>query len=120
MSQKRNYSSYYKDNYQENEPVVEESTSEVEEVVEEAVIEEPKKEVVVEEKKEEKKEVQIKKGKVIGSANLNVRSVASKDSKIIGQLRPGQGVVILDDSNVEWFKIQDLDGYVMKKFVELV
>ena len=71
--------------------------------------------------KEEKKVIMIelRKGRVVGGANLNVREKASTDGKIIEQLRSGQNVMIVDDANKDWYKLQS-GGYVMKKFIELV
>ena len=119
MGQKRNYNQYYR------EPVVEEEKSEdlepvteAEEVekVEEEVKPEPVSAPVVKEQKIE----ELKKGRVIGAANLNVRDKASTNGKIVDQLRPGQGVLIKKEENEEWYKIQSPDGFVMKKFIELV
>lgn len=120
MGQKRNYNQYYR------EPVVEEEKSEDLEPVTEAEVEVEKEEEEVKSEpvsapvvKEQKVE-ELKKGRVIGAANLNVRDKASTSGKIVDQLRPGQGVLVKKEENEEWYKIQSPDGFVMKKFIELV
>jgi len=35
------------------------------------------------------------------------------------RLRSGQNVMIVDETNKDWYKLQS-GGYVMKKFIELV
>ena len=122
----RNYQSYYNENLKEKENFVAEEVEEVEEIEE---VEEVKEEVeeVKEEVEEVKEEVEEKKdiinslkGRVIGNANLNVREKASSDSKIVAQLNLGQSIFVNDISNPEWYKLQDIEGYVMKKFIDLI
>ena len=122
MSPRRNYNQYYRDNnnYEENNEPVEEKTEELkeQEVVEKVEkVEEPVKTEVKEKKKVIM--IELRKGRVVGGANLNVREKASTDGKIIEQLRSGQNVMIVEDANPEWYKLQT-GGYVMKKFIELV
>ena len=108
----RNYQSYYNENLKEKENFVAEEVEEVEEIEE---VEEVKEEV------EEKKDIiNSLKGRVIGNANLNVREKASSDSKIVAQLNLGQSIFVNDISNPEWYKLQDIEGYVMKKFIDLI
>ena len=115
----RNYQSYYNENLKEKENFVAEEVEEVEEIEE---VEEVKEEVEeVKEEVEEKKDIiNSLKGRVIGNANLNVREKASSDSKIVAQLNLGQSIFVNDISNPEWYKLQDIEGYVMKKFIDLI
>ena len=118
MSPRRNYNQYYRDDsYEENKKPVEEETTDLEEQEVVEKVEEPVKAEVKEEKKVIM--IELRKGKVVGGANLNVREKASTDGKIIEQLRSGQNVMIVDDTNKDWYKLQS-GGYVMKKFIELV
>lgn len=89
-------------------------------------IEMPVKEEPVEEKipevKEEVKEVKEEKAKsitgtVVGGASLNVRKEPNGD--IINSLKDGSVIIIVDESNPEWYKIASPEGYVMKKFVRI-
>ncbi len=79
-----------------------------EEVVEEKIPE------IKEEVKEEKKPSFI--GTVIGGASLNVRKNPNGD--IITSIKEGTQIVIVDESNTDWYKIESPEGYVMKKFVK--
>lgn len=82
------------------------------------ITEPPKKEEVKEdvipEVKEEKKPSFI--GTVIGGASLNVRKNPNGD--IITSIKEGTQIVIVDESNTDWYKIESPEGYVMKKFVK--
>ena len=91
-----------------------------ENVKEEEIIPEAKEEIVnVEPKKEVKEEKESSSfiGTVIGGASLNVRK--NPNGEIITSIKNGAQVVIVDDSNPEWYKIESPEkGYVMKKFVQ--
>ncbi len=105
MSPRRNYDQYYKgaDGSYERKPV---ST------IKEKEIDKPV--------KTEQKMIELKKGKVVGGARLNVREKESTGSKIINLLANGETVTIVEgNSNPDWYKLQS-GGYVMKKFIELV
>lgn len=84
-------------------------------------IETPKEEVVEEKVPETKEDVKEQKnpsfiGTVIGGS-LNVRKAPNGD--IITSIKEGTQVVIVDESNPEWYKIESPEkGYVMKKFVK--
>ena len=86
---------------------------------------------VVEEKEEkiedvslpQKKEVEKKAmqaGKVIGGLNLNVRKTPEAYGEIVGTVRDGAAVQIIETVNEEWYHIASPSGYVMKKYVRLV
>lgn len=92
---RRNYDRMYK-SYEEEKPVI----------VEEPKIEEVKPEPI-------KKKSYV--GTVIGGYNLNVRN--QPNGKVVTSLRDGEKIIILDDSNNDWYKIAD--GYVMKKFIKV-
>lgn len=72
-------------------------------------------EVIKEDVKKEVKKQSIT-GTVIGGS-LNVRTAPNGD--IISSIKDGTKVVIVDESNPEWFKIESPEGYVMKKFVRI-
>lgn len=86
---------------------------------------------IVEEKKEEKiedvslpqkKEAEKKAmqaGKVIGGLNLNVRKEPNTNGEIIGTVRDGAAVQIIEVVNEEWYHIASPNGYVMKKYVQV-
>lgn len=83
--------------------------------------------VKIDEKKEdslpEKKEVEKKTmmaGKVIGGLNLNVRKKPEAYGEIISTVRDGAAVQIIETINEEWYHIASPNGYVMKKYVQLV
>lgn len=84
------------------------------EEVKEDVIPEVKEDVIPE-VKEEKKPSFI--GTVIGGASLNVRKNPNGD--IITSIKEGTQIVIVDESNTDWYKIESPEGYVMKKFVKI-
>ena len=81
---------------------------------------------IVEEKKEdlppqentkvEKKALQT--GKVIGGLNLNVRKQPQANGEIVGTVRDGAAVQIIETANEDWYHIASPDGYVMKKYVQ--
>ena len=80
-----------------------------------------KEEVKIEEKKvEEPKKTSLIRGKVIGGLSLNVRKQPSTVGEIIGSLKDGEKVIIVDDSYADWYKIQSPEGFVMRKFVEKI
>ena len=57
-------------------------------------------------------------GTITGGASLNVRKHPNGD--IVTSLKEGTQVVIVDESNPEWYKIESPEkGYVMKKFVRI-
>lgn len=96
---------------------VKEYENKVEEPKEEPV--KIKEEKIPEEKKEDVKEE--KKPSFIGTVNggsLNVRRNPNGD--IVTSIKEGTQVVIVDESNPEWFKIESPEkGYVMKKFIRI-
>lgn len=85
-------------------------------------IDTPKEEVVEEKVPEVKEDVKEQKnpsfiGTVIGGS-LNVRKNPNGD--IITSIKEGTQVVIVDESNPEWYKIESPEkGYVMKRFVRI-
>ena len=84
-------------------------------------IETPKEEVIEEKIPETKEDVKGLKnpsfiGTVIGGS-LNVRK--SPNGDIVTSIKEGTQVIIVDESNPEWYKIESPEkGYVMKKFVK--
>ena len=97
-----------------------------EEPVEEKVEIPEKKEEIKEtiEKKEEKKVEEPKKktlirGTVTGGLSLNVRKQPSTAGEIVGSLKDGANVIIVDDSYADWYKIMTPEGFVMRKFVQV-
>lgn len=65
----------------------------------------------------EKKTMQA--GKVIGGLNLNVRKQPSANGEIVGTVRDGAAVQIIETVNEEWYRIASPSGYVMKKYVQV-
>jgi uncharacterized protein YgiM (DUF1202 family) len=65
----------------------------------------------------EKKTMQA--GKVIGGLNLNVRKQPSVNGEIVGTVRDGAAVQIIETVNEEWYHIASPSGYVMKKYVQV-
>lgn len=65
----------------------------------------------------EKKTMQA--GKVIGGLNLNVRKQPSTNGEIVGTVRDGAAVQIIETVNEEWYHIASPSGYVMKKYVQV-
>ena len=84
-----------------------------------AVVSEEKKEEISlpQEKEVEKKTMQT--GRVIGGLNLNVRKEPKADGEIIGTVRDGAAVQIIELVNEEWYHIASPNGYVMKKYVQV-
>lgn len=79
-------------------------------------VEEPVKEEKTEKVEDVKEEPKIVTGTVIGGAALNVRKTPK--GEVIRSINEGTQVVIVDDSDPEWYKISNPEeGYVMKKFV---
>ena len=68
-------------------------------------------------KEAEKKTLQA--GKVIGGLNLNVRKEPKANGEIIGTVRDGAAVQIIEVVNEEWYHIASPSGYVMKKYVQV-
>lgn len=108
---KTNYSRMYK---------AEEEVTEVPvETVKGTIAEEIKKEETKKSAKKEKKATIPTSGKVIGNASLNVRQKPALDADILTTLTPGTEITIADQSD-EWYKISiPVNGFVMKKFVEV-
>ena len=114
--EKKNYNNMYKaKNLKEiNEEV---ATAPVEELSKEEVVEPKieKKEVI----EETPKEMTPKAGIVVGGLSLNVRNEPNGD--IIRIINNGDQVIIIDDSNPDWYKIDvPVQGFVMKKFIQLI
>lgn len=87
------------------------------------IIEEKKEEKVDEISLPQKKEVEQKAtqtGKVIGGLNLNVRKKPEAHGEIVDTVRDGASVQIIETVNDEWYHIASPNGYVMKKYVQLV
>lgn len=84
--------------------------------------EEKVEETIKEEKKveEPKKETSIIRGKVVGGLSLNVRKQPSAVGEIVSSLKDGEKVVIVDDSYADWYKIMSPEGFVMRKFVQII
>ena len=86
---------------------------------EDVKIEEKKEEISLPQKEEEKKTT-MQAGKVIGGLNLNVRKRPEANGEIITTVRDGAAVQIIETVNEEWYHIASPNGYVMKKYVQLV
>ena len=86
------------------------------------------KEDKVEEKKEEislpqeevEKKTTMQTGRVIGGLNLNVRKKPEANGEIVNTVRDGAAVQIIETVNEEWYHIASPNGYVMKKYVQIV
>ena len=78
-------------------------------------IEEEKK-PAVEEKAEVKKPTSYV-GTVTGGLTLNVRK--QPNGEVIDSIKDGSQIIIVDDTNPDWYKIKSPEGYVMKKFVKV-
>ena len=85
---------------------------------EDAKIEEKKEDVSLPQKEVEKKAMQA--GRVIGGLNLNVRKKPEAYGEIVSTVRDGAAVQIIETVNEEWYHIASPNGYVMKKYVQLV
>lgn len=78
-------------------------------------------ETIKEEIIEQKKEEPIK-GVVKDCMNLNVRSNPSIDSEILGTIPKNHEVIVLDDSEEGWFKINVTGigtGFCMSKYINV-
>ena len=84
-----------------------------------AVVKEEKKEDVSLPKKNEVEKKTMQAGKVIGGLNLNVRKQPSTAGEIVGTVRDGAAVQIIETVNEEWYHIASPNGYVMKKYVQV-
>lgn len=84
-----------------------------------AVVKEEKKEDVSLPKKTEVEKKALQAGKVIGGLNLNVRKQPSTMGEIVGTVRDGAAVQIIETVNEEWYHIASPNGYVMKKYVQV-
>ena len=84
-----------------------------------AVVKEEKKEDVSLPKKNEVEKKAMQAGKVIGGLNLNVRKQPSTAGEIVGTVRDGAAVQIIETVNEEWYHIASPNGYVMKKYVQI-
>ena len=80
--------------------------------------EEIKEEISLPQKEVEKKAT-MQAGKVIGGLNLNVRKKPEAYGEIIGTVRDGAAVQIIETVNEEWYHIASPNGYVMKKYVQV-
>lgn len=106
---RRSYDRMYKSYDQKNE--------EQNEKVEVPVIKESKEDKKVE---EPKKEEPVIRGKVIGGLSLNVRQQPSTEGEIITSVKDGEKVIIVDDSYADWYKIKSPEGFVMRKYVQII
>ena len=115
MSKNKNYGSYYKN------PLIEQPTEEntEETPVTEAPIPEP---AVVETEVTPKEVIQKTAAIVKGAARVNLRSAANKDAKPLAVIPENTTVMILDDSNEYWFRIEANNkiGFMMSKFLKRV
>ena len=82
-------------------------------------IEEKKEEISLPQKEVEKKTM-TQTGRVIGGLNLNVRKKPEANGEIINTVRDGASVEIIETVNEEWYHITSPNGYVMKKYVQIV
>lgn len=85
---------------------------------EDVKIEEKKEDVSLPQKEVEQKALQA--GRVIGGLNLNVRKKPEAYGEIVSTVRDGAAVQIIETVNEEWYHIASPNGYVMKKYVQLV
>jgi uncharacterized protein YgiM (DUF1202 family) len=65
----------------------------------------------------EEKKPTVYVGTVTGGLNLNVRK--QPNGEVVASLKDGEKVMIKDDSNPDWYKIDSPEGYVMKKFIKV-
>lgn len=70
-------------------------------------------------KKNEVEKKAMQAGKVIGGLNLNVRKQPTTNGEIVGTVRDGAAVQIIETVNEEWYHIASPSGYVMKKYVQV-
>lgn len=85
-----------------------------------AVVKEEKKEDVSLPQKKEVDKKAMQAGRVIGGLNLNVRKKPEAYSEIVSTVRDGAAVQIIETVNEEWYHIASPNGYVMKKYVQLI
>lgn len=109
---RRNYDRMYKSSYEEKREA--EVTTPLEE----------KKETIKEEKEEKKveepKKTSLIRGKVVGGLSLNVRRQPSTAGEIVASLKDGDKIIIVDDAYADWYKIMSPEGFVMRKFVQII
>ena len=79
-----------------------------------------KKEEISLPQKEVEKKTMTQTGRVIGGLNLNVRKKPEANGEIIDTVRDGASVEIIETVNEEWYHITSPNGYVMKKYVQIV
>jgi len=81
-----------------------------------------KKEVKKNEVKKEIKETKVYYKVVTNTSNLNLRKTPSANGTIIGSMPKGTLVLLIDDSNDEWYKVryedEDIDGYASSKYLQ--
>ena len=59
-------------------------------------------------------------GKVVKCMKLNVRKNPKKDADILRVITVNTRIKIdMDKSNKTWYKLANVDGYVMKEFIEI-
>ena len=85
-----------------------------------AVVEEEKMEDVSLPQKKEAEKKTTEAGRVIGGLNLNVRKEPKANGEIVGTVRDGAAVQIIETVNEDWYHIASPSGYVMKKYVQIV
>ena len=90
------------------------------EKVEMKKVEEPEIEEISLPQKEVEKKTMTQTGRVIGGLNLNVRKKPEANGEIIDTVRDGASVEIIETVNEEWYHITSPNGYVMKKYVQIV
>lgn len=118
--EKKNYNSMYRSKVAKEEvetaPVEELSKTEDDKIVIEEI--EGTNEKVAKHELPRPEDVKIEKqGSITGDLNLNVRNAAN--GEIIDKLVPGTKVIIVDEQD-EWYKISaPVEGFIMKKFVEV-
>lgn len=123
MSNKnRNYGDYYKHGPlaedTKEEPVLE--SAQVEEAVTET--EEPVEHMVVETQVTPTKIIEKTAAIIKGAARVNLRKSAGIDAPIIKAFNENTAVLIIDDSNYEWKKVEveGQVGYMMAKFLKRI
>lgn len=103
---RRSYDRMYKSNYGSEKPFEEKKV-------------EVKKEDSLPQVKKEAEKTTLQAGRVIGGLNLNVRKEPKAGGEIIGTVRDGAAVQIVETVNEEWYHIASPNGYVMKKYVQV-
>ena len=66
---------------------------------------------------DEKNEVAAVRKGVVNIDNLRLRKGPNTDSEILKQLQPGDIVEILEDANLNFYKVKG--GYLMKQFIDI-